>query len=104
MASKAKTRAQLVAELRNRVLDGPGTLRNETRRAAFSGAELPGTIGAYVDKVRHCAYDVTDDDVAAVRAAGLSEDEVFELTIAAALGAGTERLDAGLRAMGQAPA
>jgi hypothetical protein len=31
---------------------------------------------------------------------GLSEDEVFELTVAAAVGAGLERLEAGLRTLG----
>jgi len=37
--------------------------------------------------------------VEAVRAAGLSEDAVFELTVAAAVGAGLDRLDAGMRAL-----
>ena len=39
----------------------------------------------YLDKVRSGAYTVTDDDVEALRAAGLSEDEIFEQTVAAAV-------------------
>ena len=36
---------------------------------------------------------------AALKEAGYSEDEIFEHTVAAALAAGLERLDAGLRAL-----
>jgi alkylhydroperoxidase family enzyme len=39
---------------------------------------------------------VTDADVSALTTLGLSEDAVFEITVAAAMGAATERLDAGL--------
>jgi alkylhydroperoxidase family enzyme len=60
---------------------------------------VPPAAAAYADTVRRHAYRVTDADVEAVRAAGLTEDEVFEVTISAAVGAGLERLEAGLRAM-----
>jgi alkylhydroperoxidase family enzyme len=42
---------------------------------------------------------VTDGDVQALKDAGFSEDEIFEHTVAAAVAAGLERLDAGLRAL-----
>ena len=42
---------------------------------------------------------MTDGDVDGLRAAGYSEDEIFELTVAAAYGAARKRLDAGLAAM-----
>ena len=45
---------------------------------------------------------VTDRDVAAVVAASGSEDAVFEMTLAAAVGAATGRLEAGLRALREA--
>jgi len=54
----------------------------------------------YLEKVRRGAYRVTDDDVHELRAAGFSEDEIFEQTVSAAVAAGMERLDAGLGAMG----
>ena len=45
------------------------------------------------------AYKVTDRDVAELKASGFSEDEIFEQTVSAAVAAGFERLDAGLRAL-----
>ena len=54
---------------------------------------------AYAAAVRRHAYRVTDAQVEALRAAGLSEDDVFELTVAAAVGAGLDRLDAGMRTL-----
>ena len=54
----------------------------------------------YLEKVRRRAYTVTDADVAALRAAGVSEDEIFEHTVAAAVAEGLRRLDIGLEAIG----
>jgi alkylhydroperoxidase family enzyme len=56
-------------------------------------------MAAYLEKVRACAYAVTDADVDALRAAGASEDEIFEQTVAAAIGEGLRRLDAAARAL-----
>jgi alkylhydroperoxidase family enzyme len=44
---------------------------------------------------------VTDDDLAALRAR-YSEDQIFELVVAAALGAAETRLRAGMRALEEA--
>jgi alkylhydroperoxidase family enzyme len=78
------------------ILDGEGVTAPEARREAYDGTPADPLIGRYVDLVRRHAYRITDGDVAALRAAGLGEDAVFELTAAAALGAGMERLRAGL--------
>lgn len=40
---------------------------------------------------------MTDTAVAALRGNGLSDDEIFDVTLAAALGAAQRRLDAALR-------
>jgi alkylhydroperoxidase family enzyme len=56
---------------------------------------------AYLDKVRHRAYRVTDDDVDAVRKT-YTEDEIFEATVSVAMAAGLERLDAALAALERA--
>jgi len=69
------------------------------REAARPEREQPPAAAAYLEKVRLHAYRVTDGDVAALRASGLSEDEIFEATVAAAVAAGLERLDAGLRTL-----
>jgi hypothetical protein len=69
------------------------------RAAAQPERPVPPDFTTYVEKVRTHAYKVTDGDVDALKAAGHSEDETFEQTIAAAVHAGLLRLDAGLRAM-----
>ena len=60
---------------------------------------VPETWSAYVSKVRDASYRITDDDVWALRGAGCTEEEIFEITVAAATGAALQRLDLGLRAM-----
>ena len=49
--------------------------------------------------MRRHAYRVADADVDALRASGLSDDEIFEHTVSAAVAAGLERLGAGLKAL-----
>lgn len=53
----------------------------------------------YLTKVRFHAYKVTDRDVDELKRAGFTEDEIFEHTVSAAVAAGLERLDAGLRVL-----
>jgi hypothetical protein len=77
---------QLHRELIARVLDGDGKAPTELRRAAFDNAGLGEPMRTLIDKVAYHAYRVTDDDVAAVRAAGLSEDQIFEIVVCAAIG------------------
>ena len=67
-------------------------LRNAVRPA-------PPEFAEYLEKVRLHAYKVTDDDVARLKAAGFSEDEIFEQTVSAAVAAGLERLDAARRTL-----
>ena len=57
-------------------------------------------LAEYLAKVRTCAYGITDADVDALKRAGVSEDEIFEQTVAAAIGEGLRRLDAAERAIG----
>ena len=87
------TRWERVADLRRRVVEGPGRLDPAVRRAAFTGDPVPEPVAAFVDKVRHHAYKVTDTDVEMLHRAGFGDDEVFELTVSTALGAGLSRLD-----------
>ena len=53
----------------------------------------PEAMEGYLRKVHERAYTVTDADVDALRAAGFSEDVIFEQTVAAAIGEGLRRLD-----------
>jgi alkylhydroperoxidase family enzyme len=66
------------------------------RAAAHPAQPAPPEFATYLEKVRLHAYKVTDRDIEELKAAGFSEDEIFEQTVAAAVAAGLERLDAGL--------
>jgi hypothetical protein len=70
------------------------------RDAAQPHRPAPADFDAYLAKVRAAAYTVTDEDVEALKAAGHSEDEIFEQTVSAAVAAGLMRLEAGLEALG----
>jgi alkylhydroperoxidase family enzyme len=89
-----------VDALRRSVLDGEGETPRELRRAAAGqGGEVPAELRAWVHAVRERAYAIEDADVAALKAGGWSEDEIFEVTVATALGAALHRLDAALAAI-----
>jgi alkylhydroperoxidase family enzyme len=88
----AKDRARLLRDLEQRIISGDGALDSSIRRAAAGEDQLTGPAAALIDKVRRHAYRVVDDDIAALRASGTSEDQVFELTVAAALGEGMRRI------------
>lgn len=72
---------------------------NDTNHAAKT---LPANLQAYIHKVAYSAYKVTDTDVRKLKQAGYTEDEIFELTISAALGASFARLESGLIALAEA--
>jgi alkylhydroperoxidase family enzyme len=52
-----------------------------------------------VDSIARHAYRVTDEQIAALRDAGRSEDELFDVIIATAVGAGVARRTVGLDAI-----
>jgi alkylhydroperoxidase family enzyme len=66
------------------------------RQAARPERPAPAEFDSYLEKVRLHAYQVTDGDIERLKAAGFREHEIFEHTVAAAVAAGLERLDAGL--------
>jgi hypothetical protein len=79
-----------------RALHAPGETTGDARRAAYDGTSSP-----LVEKVAANAWKVTDEDIAAAKAAGLSEDAIFELVVCAALGESTRQLDDALAALEQ---
>jgi hypothetical protein len=80
------------------VLRGEGHTPPALRQAAAARGELPPELAALVEKIHQHAYRVTDEELTALRAR-YSEDELFEIIVASALGAATTRLQAGLRAL-----
>lgn len=99
---EARFRA-LVEALRTAVYDGPGAVAAEVRRAAGSRTGVPAAWAGYVDRVHDASYRIGDGDIEALRAAGHSEEEIFEVTVAAATGAALHRLQCGLRALRDEP-
>ena len=83
----------------DRILGDGGTAPHRLRRAAFDDAGLDEPVRTLVDKVASGAYRVTDDDIAATLAAGLTEDQVFELVVCAAVGEATRQYENGLAAL-----
>ncbi len=54
---------------------------------------------ALVDKIVRQAWKISDEDVAAAKATGLNEDQLFELVVCAALGAAKRQYDTALAAL-----
>jgi hypothetical protein len=90
---------QLHRALIARVLDGDGKAPTELRRAAFDNAGLGEPTRTLIDKVAHHAYRLTDEDVAAVRTAGLTEDQIFEIVVCAAIGQASRQYENALAAL-----
>ena len=90
--------------LASRILEGAGNASPSERKAAFDSSGLAEPAGALVDKVARRAYRVTDEDFAAVRESGLSEDQVFEIVVCAAIGQATRQYDAAFAALEAATA
>ncbi len=89
-----------VTRLVDHFLAADGKLDAEQRRAALDRAHggrkatpVAEPLAGWIDKVARHAYRATDEDVEALRAAGYSEDQIYEATVAAALGAGLSRLE-----------
>jgi hypothetical protein len=82
-----------------RILGGAGYASPARRRAAFDNTGLEPPLGTLIEKVAKYAHKVTDEDIAAVRAHGLSEDQIFEIVVCAAVGQATRQHDDALAAL-----
>lgn len=86
-----------------RVLGGDGRASAEQRARAFRNEGLSPPLDALVGKVVDTPAQVTEADLAAVKAA-YSEDQVFELVVCAAVGQSDRLYAAGLAALAEATA
>lgn len=66
---------------------------DELRELAADTSPAPAEMASYLEKVRTGAYAITDADVDELKGAGISEDEIFAQTVAAAISEGIRRLD-----------
>jgi hypothetical protein len=82
-----------------RVLEGAGKVSISDRRAAFNNSGLSEPLNALVDKIATRAHTITDEDISAARMAGLSEDQVFEIAVCAAVGQASRQYETALGAL-----
>lgn len=101
MGSDDDRYAAMRRDLEETVLAGPGETSAALRGQAAAGEGLPPDLQALVEKVHRHAYKVTPEEIAALNL-GHSDDALFEVIAAAAVGAARERLSAGLRALAAA--
>lgn len=87
-----------------RILRGPGQAPAQLRAQAFENADVPEPLRALVGKVATQPARVTDADFAGPMQAGLTDDQLFELVICAAVGQATRQYEAGLAALAAASA
>jgi hypothetical protein len=83
------------------VLRGPGHTDAGLRQRVAERRDVPEELRALLDKIERHAYQVTDEDLLALRSR-YTDDQRFELVVAAALGSALARLHAGLRALEEA--
>jgi hypothetical protein len=79
------------------VLEGPAASDASLRQQAAQG-QPPPELAALVQKIRDHAYRVTDADLDALRTK-YTDDQLFELIIAATLGAAEHRLARAMAAL-----
>jgi alkylhydroperoxidase family enzyme len=96
---KKRTAHQILV---TRVLEGDGRASRAERRAAFDNTGLAEPLRTLIDKVAKRPTQVTEKDVANVEASGLSEDQIFELVICAAIGQATRQYETALEALAEA--
>ena len=86
----------------DRILSGEGRAPAEQRARAFGNGGLPAPLDALIGKALASPVQVTDADFATAKAAGFSEDEMFELVVCAVVGQSSRLYAAGLAALAEA--
>jgi hypothetical protein len=79
------------------LLHGSGATPTNLREAIADGSAPPELVDL-VQKVRSCPYAVTDQDLEALRNR-CTEDQLFEIIVAAAFGAANDQIAAAHRAL-----
>ena len=87
-------RGRRLDELVETVSNAAGVLPRDVRRALATGGRIPGELGELAELVAAGGAGVTDGHIRRLLVHGYSEDVVFECVVAAAVGAGTQRLRA----------
>ena len=72
----------------------------DLRNVVLATAPAATEMSDYLAKVQDRAFAVTNQDVEALKKAGISEDEIFEQTVAVAIAEGLRRLDRAAEVIG----
>jgi threonine synthase len=90
-----------VEKVRAMLIDGPAELESGVRRAIVDRdmSGIPAQLKPYVLKVALHAYKVEDEDITSLKRDRMTEDQIFEATAAAAVGAALLRLGKGMAAL-----
>ena len=83
----------------SRILEGDGKASPSQRRAAFNNGGLAEPAGTLVNLVAKRAYRIVDADIAEAKDSGLSEDQIFEIVVCAAVGEATRQYDTALASL-----
>ncbi len=86
----------------DRILNGKGRASAQQRAHAYRNDGLPPPLDTLIGKVATNPTQVTDADFAAAKASGVSEDQLFELVICAAVGQSARLYEAALAALAEA--
>ena len=86
----------------DRILHGLGHTTPDQRAKAFENTAGGPALEPLLGKVATSPTRITDADFDAARAAGLDEDQLFELVIASAIGQSTRMYDVALAALDEA--
>jgi alkylhydroperoxidase family enzyme len=100
MAGKRAAHRALV----DRILRGPGTTTAQQRAQAYANSELDPALQPLIGKVAGAPARIADADFDTARAAGFTEDQLFEVVVAAAVGESARMYESALAALDEAAA
>lgn len=83
----------------SRILEGDGSASRAQRHGAFDNAGLGEPMRTLISEVAEHPTKVTDEDFAAAQASGLSENQIFEMVVSAAIGQATRQYNTALAAL-----
>jgi hypothetical protein len=92
----------LFQALVDRVRGGEGRASAQQRERAFRSEGLSPPLDTLIGGLAERPARVTDADLAAAKAAGFSDDQLFELVICAAVGQSARLYETGLAALAEA--
>lgn len=92
---------ELHQRLLTHILGKEGCSSQAERQAAFDNSALLPSLSTLINKVANSAHKITDNDIRAVKDAGIGEDQIFEFIVCAAVGEASRQYNNALAALAQ---